>query len=451
MKHVVLAKERRRRKQRIKGIIFFMAFLSLLVAILLAFKNQDSIANQAQEYAISIDDIDAEGVEEEVEEPIQGAEENALADADDALDDFLDVTEQAMEIKNQFSHTIVRGETLRDVLELSGIEGRIANRLIAENPNLKHLKAGQQIYWTVDKEGNLESFNWVVSDLEERVFTNNIKGDFVLQKVEKESHWQRDILKGQVAGSLSKSLRKLGLSRAQANQLITGLQWETSVKKLKKGDKFSVLVRREYIDNKATELGNVEGIKITSNGKTYYAIQAEDGRYYSRNGAVLTKNFSRYPFPTHFKPRISSGFNPYRRHPVTGRVRPHNGTDFAIPVGTLIVAPADGVVEKVAYQPHGAGRYIKLKHSKQYTTIYMHLNRTLVKPGQTIKKGQRIAYSGNTGRSTGAHLHYELRINNRPVNAMRVKLPGGSSSSMSSKERKAFLQKAKGIIKELNS
>ncbi|MDO9735383.1 peptidoglycan DD-metalloendopeptidase family protein, partial [Glaesserella parasuis] len=107
------------------------------------------------------------------------------------------------------------------------------------------------------------------------------------------------------------------------------------------------------------------------------------------------KGFARYPLP--FTPRVSSHFNPRRLHPVTRRVAPHKGVDFAVRSGTPIIAPADGVVEHIAYQANGAGRYIKVRHGGQYTTVYMHLSRSLVKVGQSVKKGQRIALSGNTG------------------------------------------------------
>ena len=129
---------------------------------------------------------------------------------------------------------------------------------------------------------------------------------------------------------------------------------------------------------------------------------------------------------------------------MTKRIRPHKGVDFSVPTGTPIIAPADGTIEKVAYQSGGAGRYIVLRHSREYQTVYMHLSKPLVKAGQAIKKGQRIALSGNTGISTGPHLHYEFHINGRPVNPLTVKLPG-SSSGMATVERKQFLLKAKEV------
>lgn len=144
---------------------------------------------------------------------------------------------------------------------------------------------------------------------------------------------------------------------------------------------------------------------------------------------------------------MTSSFNLTRRHPITRLISPHKGVDYGIPIGTPIIAPSDGVVERVAYQARGAGRYIKIKHG-HISTVYMHLSKALVKPGQRVKKGERIALSGNSGGSTGPHLHYEFHINGRPVNPMTVKLPG-SSLGMSNKERQAFLNKAKNVIAKL--
>ena len=194
-----------------------------------------------------------------------------------------------------------------------------------------------------------------------------------------------------------------------------------------------------------TDIGNVEGILIESGNKRYYAIQASNGRYYSNHGETLTKGFARQPLL--FTARVSSPFNPRRLHPITKRVRPHNGVDFGVPTGTPIIAPSDGVVEHVAFQAKGAGHYIKIRHG-HITTVYMHLSKSLVKVGQTVRKGERIALSGNSGGSTGPHLHYEFHINGRPVNPMTVKLPG-SGSDMASKERKNFLERAKNVQEKL--
>ncbi|MDY4280175.1 MAG: murein DD-endopeptidase MepM [[Pasteurella] mairii] len=367
-------------------------------------------------------------------------------DAQDALNNLLDIADQAIRIKEQFSHTVVRGDTLKDVLDQSGLEDNTYEKLIADYPELKNLKAGQQFYWILDNDGNLEYLNWLVSEKEEQIYERVNGGKFKRQILVKKSVWKKEVLKGEINGAFSTSLIKLGLNSKQISQLTTALQWQVTLKKLKKGDKFAIWISREYLGGKLTGQGNVEAIHIRTGGKSYYAIQAKNGRYYNRQGETLGKGFSRYPMLR--QARVSSPFNLARRHPITGRIMPHKGVDFALPIGSPIIAPADGIVEKVAYQASGAGRYLMLRHGREYQTVYMHLSKVLVKAGQSVKRGERIALSGNTGRSTGPHLHYEFHINSRPVNPLTVKLPG-TSSGMSSAERKQFLVRAKAVEKQL--
>lgn len=486
MQHVKLARERRRRKSRIKAAVFFFAVLSIAIGLLLSLKdrvdpsiplnkpsdekfvslvadNSTQEANKSDKSAVETGDelktasnadeatsYDDElfGVDDEIEQ-VDGTVQTFEAlspEAQQALDNLLNAANDAQRIVDQFGHTIAKGEKLQDVLELSGLDSSSANRLIEIDSKLNKLVAGQQIYWILDNQNELEYLNWLVSEKEERVYERNEQGKFELKVIEKKSIWKKEILKGEIAGSVNQSLQKIGLDKRQINQLVTALQWQFSLKKLKNGDKFAILISREYLGDELTGQGNVEGIHIINQGKSYYAIQAENGRYYNHQGETLGKGFSRVPLQRQAK--ISSQFNPARKHPVTGRIAPHKGVDFSMPIGTPIIAPADGVVEKIAYQAGGAGRYIMLRHGRQYQTVYMHLSKTLVKVGQTVKRGERIALSGNTGRSTGPHLHYEFHINGRPVNPMTVKLPG-TSDGMPEAERRKFLTRSKSIQNQL--
>lgn len=367
-------------------------------------------------------------------------------EAQSALDILLDVADQAWRISNQFSETVVKGQKLKDILDQSGLEPSVSAALIKAYPDLNNLKAGQQFYWILNKDDQLQYMNWLVSDKEERIYERQANGSYKQQVLKKKSVWKTEVIKGQIQGSLSNSLTRHGISARQINQLATALQWQVNIKALRKGDKFAILMDREYLGDKLTGQARVDAIHIVHGGKSYYAIQAANGAYFNVNGETLGRGFARYPLTR--QPKISSHFNPARRHPVTKRVSPHKGVDFALPTGTPIIAPSDGEVVKVAYQASGAGRYIVLQHGRNYKTVYMHLSKALVKPGQKVKRGERIALSGNTGRSTGPHLHYEFHINDRPVNPMTVKLPG-SNTGLPAKERKAFLAKSKEVVRKL--
>ena len=504
VQHVKLARERRQRKSRIKALIFFLALLLIFTgfflhlndtaedkiervknptysnlstqntfsdtnnllqeilslgelypgsAYVVSFTNEavqetqilaDTFSLNAVEEATSYDDdVGKDDESEEVKTHDDFDDLDTLpGDAKDAVVNILDVADQAIRIKDQFSHTVVKGDSLKDVLELSGLEDDTSKQLIATYPELKYLQAGQQFYWILNNDGELEYLNWLVSQKKEHIYELQSDGKFNRQILEKKSVWKREVLRGEMDGSFVNSLKKLGLDNRQIYQLTSALQWQVSLKQLKKDTKISILVSREYLEENRTGQGNVEAIHIMTGGKGYYAIQAANGRYYNRQGETLGKGFARYPLQR--QARVSSPFNPRRLHPVTGRVAPHKGVDFSMPIGTPVIAPADGTVEKIAYQANGAGRYVVIRHSREYQTVYMHLSHPLVKAGQSVKKGERIALSGNTGRSTGPHLHYEFHINGRPVNPLTVKLPGGSSG-MATAERKQFLVKANEV------
>ncbi|MEG9482113.1 murein DD-endopeptidase MepM [Mannheimia sp. HC-2023] len=430
-----------------KNTGFIEYITDLITQSSLSIENEEIVFED--QTATSYED-DLTNEDDEVEEPIDTAdnvntEEQLPAEAEKVLEDILDVADQALRIQDQFSYTVARGDKLRDVLEQSGLSASVASNLVKQHSSLAQLEAGQQFYWVLDNEGELEYLNWLVSEKEERVYERQANGKFTYQKFEKKGEWKLDVVRGTIQNSFATSLKAVGLSDRQINQLAVGLQSQIATNKLKKGDKFAILIKREYINGKVTDLGNVEGIHVINSKKSYYAIQADNGRYYSRHGETLSGGFARHPLL--YAARVTSSFNPKRKHPITGRISPHKGVDYGLPIGTPIIAPSDGVVEHVAYQARGAGRYIKIKHG-HITTVYMHLSKTLVKPGQSVKKGERIALSGNTGGSTGPHLHYEFHINGRPVNPITVKLPG-SSSGMNNKERQTFLNKAKSVEAKL--
>lgn len=471
VQHVKLARDRRKKRAYIKVGVFFVAILLILTGILLTIKdkseenpifstsdsgeyhelntspNKNSTALQPDEDATSYDD-ELQAKDDEVDEVKLSSDDldTLPQHAQDALNGLLDAADQAIRITDQVSYTVTEGDRLKDVLVLSGLDDSSVQPLITLDPELAHLKAGQQFYWILDKNDNLEYLNWLVSEKEERIYERLEDGKFKRQVIEKKSIWRKEVLKGEIQNSLNSSLREKGLDTRQISQLSNALQWQVSLRKLKKGTQFAILVSREYLGDKLTGQGNVEALRISSGGKNYYAVQAANGRYYNQQGETLGKGFARYPLQR--QARVSSPFNPNRRHPVTGRIRPHKGVDFSVSQGTPVIAPADGTVEKVAYQAGGAGRYVMLRHGREYQTVYMHLSKSLVKAGQTVKKGERIALSGNTGISTGPHLHYEFHINGRAVNPLTVKLPG-TSSGMSSAERKQFLVRVREAEKML--
>lgn len=250
-----------------------------------------------------------------------------------------------------------------------------------------------------------------------------------------------DIKKGQ---AFSTAAHNSGLTYSEINQITKLFKGRIQFSRhIQPGDSMRVL----FSEDKGEGTINAVEFNLSRLGKIAAYRNLADNKYYDENGYNAdTANFRRFPFDG--TARITSAFNPSRRHPVTGRVRAHNGTDFGLKVGTPVLAPADGIVDKAAFSK-SAGFYIVIRHAGGYSTVYMHLSKLGVKAGQRVKIGQVIARSGNTGLSTGPHLHYELRINNRPVNAMRVKLPKNEDISVSQKQKQRFQNNVALYKKEL--
>ncbi|NLC22172.1 MAG: peptidoglycan DD-metalloendopeptidase family protein, partial [Halomonadaceae bacterium] len=245
----------------------------------------------------------------------------------------------------------------------------------------------------------------------------------------------------------ARSAQAAGLSSTEVAQVTRLLEKKLDFRRdTRRGDEFQVLLESDIIDGSSFD-SRVLAIQYTGARMDLTILRnSADNNFYTPDGHSLDPAFSRYPFEGSY--RMSSGFNPRRTHPVTGRVSPHRGTDWAMPIGTPIVAPADGRVEKVSNHPL-AGRYVVIRHDNGYSTRYLHLSRALVNRGDRVSMGERIALSGNTGRSTGPHLHYEVIVNNTAVDAMRVELP--ESQSLEGEVLVAFQREAEPLLAALRS
>ncbi|MGL9723073.1 murein DD-endopeptidase MepM [Sodalis sp. (in: enterobacteria)] len=339
-------------------------------------------------------------------------------------------------------YVISTGDTLSSVLTQYGIDIADVTALAQQNPALRNLKIGQSLSWTLTAEGDLQRLTWDVSRRETRTY-DRVNGGFKESIANMTGEWRNTTLTGQLNGSFVTSARAAGLTGSDINAVIKALQWQLDFRKLRKGDQFSVLTSREMLDGKSAQ-SQLLGVRLRTGGKDYYAFRADDGKFYNRDAAGLARGFMRFPTVKQF--RVSSNFNPRRLNPVTGRIAPHRGVDFAVPVGTPVLAVGDGEV-MVSKRDGAAGNYVAIRHGCQYMTRYMHLKKLLVKPGQKVKRGDRIALSGNTGRSTGPHLHYEVWINQQAVNPLTAKLP--RTEGLTGSDRAEYLAQVKQMLPQL--
>lgn len=350
------------------------------------------------------------------------------------------------------TYTVQAGDTFAVMAERSlGLGYRETTRIIKSLPDkrvLTHWRIGDSLDYKLDEDGNLLALRIMKDARRGFMVKRDPQQDFFsVAKIEKATQATQRLFAGTVSGSFSLSAEATGLGVADVTQLTQVLGKKIDFRRdTRKGDKFQVLVESDMIDGTSTD-SRILAARYEGTRKSLTVVRnAADGRYYTPDGKGLDPAFNRYPLA--HKARISSPFNLSRRHPVTGRISPHKGTDFAVRVGTPVLSTADGVVELVGNHPL-AGRYLVLRMDNGYKTRYLHLSRPLVKKGERVKMGEKIALSGNTGRSTGPHLHYEVMVNNRQVDAMRVQLP--NNKSLSGKALAAFKRESQNMLAKLEA
>nr|WP_217904483.1 MULTISPECIES: peptidoglycan DD-metalloendopeptidase family protein [Vibrio] len=310
---------------------------------------------------------------------------------------------------------------------------------------LDTLRPGNTLrFWKDEETGTLDKMELALGIADKAVFTRNDDGSFAFEQVSLPGEWRQQPLIGTIEGSFSSSAYRLGLNSIEIDQVVSLLREKINFSKdLRAGDSFEIVRRNQFIDGVESGKRQIEAIKIFNRGREITAYLHTDGQFYDAKGQSLQRAFQRYPVTTNW--RLSSNFNPHRLHPVTGRVMPHNGTDFATPIGTPVMSTGDGTVILVRKNHPFAGNYVVVEHGSKYKTRYLHLSKVLVTKGQKVSRGQRIGLSGKTGRVTGPHLHYELLENNRPVDAMKANIP--MASSVPKKEMAGFL----ATVNELNT
>lgn len=411
-----------------------LSVVTLAVSIWQPFVSHPRLVEGEVAKSVQLETQSLTALSPEASEPL-----DQLAPEDNVPKDEID---DGSDAGNSHDYVVSSGDTLGSILTQYGVDMSTVSALAKQYPALRNLNVGQTLTWEINDDGALQKLTWDVSRRETRVYQLS-DGSYKETVENQQGEWKNRVITGTLNGSFVASAQAAGLNRNEINTVIKALQWQMDFRKLQKGDRFSVLLSREMLDGKSAQ-SQILGVRLRSGDKDYYAIRGEDGTYYDRQGGELAKGFMRYPTSKHF--RISSNFNPHRLNPVTGRVAPHKGVDFAMPVGTPVLAVGDGEVV-IAKRSGAAGNYVVIRHGRQYTTRFMHLKTILVKPGQKVKRGDRVALSGNTGRSTGPHLHYEFWVNNQAVNPLTVKLP--RSDALTGKERTAFLAQAREVVPQL--
>lgn len=233
---------------------------------------------------------------------------------------------------------------------------------------------------------------------------------------------------GVISSSLSQTMEDNNLSPAMTDRLANIFAWTVNFYGLQKGDNFKVVYSEKYInDTIPAGLGEIKAAFFEHRGKPLYAFLYEkdtvsgEKDYYDENADNLRRAFLKSPIKFNF--RISSKYNLKRRIRYYGyKLRPHKGTDFAAPLGTPILATADGTVTK-SERRGGNGNYVKLKHNATYETQYLHMKKRNVRVGEYVRQGDVIGWIGMTGNTGGPHVCYRFWKNGKQVDPFKEDLP----------------------------
>lgn len=344
--------------------------------------------------------------------------------------------------------SVGRGDTLMDLLtgvSVPRAEADDAINALSSVYDPRKLKVGQQVTVLFEpRRGGTRRFVGLelTQDVVRSVSVART-GDAGFESAEVKKEVRRELVaaEAEIRSSLFEAGNGAGVPVSVMLAAIRTYSYEVDFQRdLHPGDRFKVLYERLVTaDGKVAGEGDVLFASLTVDGEelAIYRHKTRDGRvdYYDREGESIRRALLLTPIDG---ARLTSGFG-MRMHPILGYSKMHKGLDFGAPTGTPIYAAGNGVVEEIG--PNGAyGNYVRIRHNTDVTTAYAHMSRFAkgVRRGGRVEQGDVIGYVGSTGRSTGAHLHYEVIKRGQQVNPKAADLPTGEK--LAGRELQAFEQ-----------
>jgi murein DD-endopeptidase MepM/ murein hydrolase activator NlpD len=317
---------------------------------------------------------------------------------------------------------------------------------------LRKLHMNQEVHIKHDPNGQIEELLLMLNNNKELYIFKTENGiyDSEIRKIGVYVE-ERISVHNQVKTELSIAIRELGLSEdklSQLNQIFKGII--DFDKGIKHGDQFTIIYKQRRFKKEIIEEGDILAVEFVNKDKVYRAFHYTDPTgytdYYTSDGYHIHK-MSLFRAPLEEYNRISSPFGD-RKHPILRKYRFHTGTDYAASSGTPVFAAGDATVQFVGRRG-GYGKIVILEHSQRITTLYAHLsNFAELSIGDEVIQGQIIAYVGQTGRVTGPHLHYEIRVDGKHQDPQEIELP--LSIPMAEKYKTRFLSKTRKLLTQLD-
>jgi len=325
------------------------------------------------------------------------------------------------------------GGTLQAWLPLSAIKGLVdASRPLYD---LKSVGIGHPWALVLTPDGLLRAFTYGIDELRTlRIVRRNEALE--AEVVERSSRLEMALVSGLIRSSLLAAVSEEGEKDELGLALAEIFAWDIDFhKEIQRGDSFRVAVEKLTVDGHFARYGRIVAAEFTRGSRILQAVRFEgsDGAgYYAPDGTPLRKQFLRSPLKF---TRITSRFSHARFHPILQAFTPHLGVDYAAPVGTPVLASADGIVAQAGWAG-GFGQLVRLRHANGYETLYGHLSRINVRGGQRVSQGFVLGAVGTTGLSTGPHLDYRICRYGTFLNPLTVNSP--PASPVPPQEREAF-------------
>ena len=331
----------------------------------------------------------------------------------------------------EYDYFIKDGDTIETILKKFSIRKDQIDFIVEKikKMNLAGIKTGQKVSFllkrnTNTKEIEIINVNYPLSK-ESFVQIDKRKDKIEITKNITRLFKKEIVLNGEISTSLYKAAIDAGIEANVIIEFARIFGFEVDFQRdIRKGDKFEILFERFTDDGgKTVKTGRILYAYLDVNRqkiKLYRYGKKNDFDFYDVDGKSISKALMKTPING---ARLSSPFG-NRKHPILGFTKHHNGTDFAAPTGTPIMASGNGTVIKAGWCGNG-GNCVRIRHNSSYTTGYGHLSKFATKTGRRVRQGQIIGYVGNTGMSTGPHLHYTVKYNGKFINSQKLKLPSG--------------------------
>lgn len=354
------------------------------------------------------------------------------------------------------SITVKSGETFGGLLTRLGMSGNDAYALTRNCPdsvfNVRKFRAGNALEAFYSPDSSARRLEYLVYHQNlVRTTVFHCTDSLYAHNVDKPTVKERRYTDVTIRESLWNDMIHAGASPMLISELADIYQWSVNFFGLQEGDRFRTIYTQTLCEGQVFKIDTIHFSIFNSGSHEVPALRYDIGKgstYWGKEGESLKKMFLKAPLKYN---RISSRFTYARKHPITGKVRPHTAVDYAAPTGTPVHSIGEGKVTACGWDGSGGGNRIRIKHMQGYESCYMHLSRFAsgIRVGSVVHQGQLIGYVGSTGHSTGPHLDFRIWQNGKPINPLTLDSP--SAEPLAASYRAGFDSLYVRYMKEISA